>query len=197
MAAAWGKSAANMALVSKQANQSIDSSTVLHGKKMSQKAEEENNYQSNTQQLDIKLRGQNPHKLNSSQQAANTIELNDVNTLNTHNSLRVDNSNSHIIGVIGDIIPTGKTKMVVNKDLAADNQDTSEKLQTTSLYAIPNESAEKPDGSMAIVKSHHFDQESDLKIEQSMASGDAKRSTFERIATSTDKVINLSSQRKV
>ena len=121
MAAAWGKSAANMALVSKQANQSIDSSTVLHGKKMSQKAEEENNYQSNTQQLDIKLRGQNPHKLNSSQQAANTIELNDVNTLNTHNSLRVDNSNSHIIGVIGDIIPTGKTKMVVNKDLAADN----------------------------------------------------------------------------
>ena len=57
MAAAWGKSAANMALVSKQANQSMDSKTVLQGKKMSQKNEEENNYLSTTQQLDIKLRG--------------------------------------------------------------------------------------------------------------------------------------------
>ena len=66
MTAAWGNSAANMALVSKQANQNIDSKTVLQGKKMSQKIEDENNYQSAPQQLDIKLRGQNPHKLNSS-----------------------------------------------------------------------------------------------------------------------------------
>ena len=58
MAATWGKSAANMALVSKQMNQSIDTKTVLQGKKMSQKAEEENDYQtSTTKQLDIKLRG--------------------------------------------------------------------------------------------------------------------------------------------
>ena len=120
-----------------------------------------------------------------------------MNTLNTNTSLPLDTANSHIIGVLGDINPTGKTKMVVNKDLTADNQDICEKLQTTSLYAIPNESSEKPDGSMAIVKSHHFDQESDLKNEQSVASGDAKKSTFERIATSTDKVINLSSQRKM
>ena len=51
-----------------------------------------------------------------------------MNTLNTHNSLPADGSNSHIIGVIGDLIPTGKTKMIVNKDLSADNQDTAEKL---------------------------------------------------------------------
>ena len=50
--------------------------------------------------------------------------------------------------------------MVVNSDLNAENQDI-EKMQTTSLYAIPNESPERQnEGSIAIVKSHHFEPES-------------------------------------